>query len=229
MNITAKPSIKSRLGLKTASKAPQQTGQDRIERTAIKRSIKDRLGFKPSQGSENPLRTGVIKLSRHSRSDNVLSRIGIKREMRERKGEGKSILMLPQITVKNEVDIEGRKAGLKQRLGLLDDEANDSDSKKDRKRKRGIDEELMKLLREEEAEIDEEDLELLSKKEKKKLLKKLLVQQGREEEYEAIRKKKKRGFKKKKDRIDEEGDRSSRRRINIQERLGRKEGKIIYT
>lgn len=172
---------------------------------------------------EKPLRSGVIKLNRKVRADDVMSRIRSQKESRERKRETKNILMVPQITIKNR--IEERKAGIKQRLGLLDDAESDSDSRRHRKKRRGIDEELMKLLREEELDIDEDDLDLLSKKEKKRLLKKLLVQQGRVDEYEAIRKRKKHGVKKRRERMDEEQEenKESRRRINIQGRQGRRE------
>lgn len=185
-----------------------------VERNIQKRSIKDRLGLKSSIESDNSVKSGVIKLNRSSKAEDVLSRIRLNRKV----GESKNILMLPQITIKNELDIEQRKAGIKQRLGLLDD-----DSKRDRKKKKSLDEELMKLLNDEGANISEDDLDLLSKKEKKKLLKKLLVQQGREDEYESLRRKKKKGFKKKKEMNDDDEDKETRRRIKLRDQSDVKE------
>ncbi|KAL4225004.1 hypothetical protein ACF0H5_015699 [Mactra antiquata] len=211
----SKPSIKSRLGLKAVNEIKEQAQVLRPERNTLKRSIKDRLGLKSTVEADKPVRSGVIKLNRSSKAEDIMSRIRSNRRV----NDNKSVLMLPRITIKNEPDIEQRKAGIKQRLGLLDE--ND-DSKRDRK-KRSIDDELMKLLNEEGADISEDDLDLLSKKEKKKLLKRLLIQQGREEEYEALRRKKKKGLRKKKeyysdDEDDENGDGDTRRRIKLRDR-----------
>lgn len=215
-SLTAKPSVKSRLGQRALEDVTKQA------MTNKPRSIKDRLGLRTivPEDSDKPLRSGVIKLNKSNKSKDILSRIDRHRELRGTQSENnKTLLMVPQITIKNR--LEDRKTNIKHRLGLLDAEY-DSDSRKDRKRKKDIDKELMKLLEEEDADIEFDDLELLSKKEKKKLLKKLLAQQGREDEYESFKKKKKRGFRKKRERfdIDEEGDRERKRRINIKSRLG---------
>lgn len=215
-SLTAKPSVKSRLGQRALEDVTKQA------MTNKPRSVKDRLGLRTTvpEDSDKPLRSGVIKLNKSNKSKDILSRIDRHRELRGTQSENnKTLLMVPQITIKNR--LEDRKTNIKHRLGLLDAEY-DSDSRKDRKRKKDIDKELMKLLEEEDADIEFDDLELLSKKEKKKLLKKLLAQQGREDEYESFKKKKKRGFRKKRERfdIDEEGDRERKRRINIKSRLG---------
>ena len=213
---TIRQSIKSRLGIRALEDVTEQsTTSNKSSSTSNKsRSIKSRLGLKTldSDSRDKPVRSGVIQLDRgSSKSSDIFSRLQKSRESRGRLSENR-VLMVPRITIKNRT--EDRKLDIKQRLGLL--ESNDSDSKK--KKKKDLDKELIRLLSEEDVDIDFDDLELLSKKEKKKLLKKLLIQQGREEEYEAFTSKKK---KKHKSKRDEDGDRQ--RKINIKGRTGKTE------
>ncbi|XP_052263757.1 uncharacterized protein LOC127866930 isoform X2 [Dreissena polymorpha] len=217
-----KPSIKSRLGLKSTTARVDKDRKENQSQNAKPVSIKARLGLKPS-GDSQP-RSGVIKLSKVSNKGSVLSRIGKIGDNQKSRGkiENKNILMVPQITIKNQfVEEEKKKISLKERLGLVDPNDYGSESRKDRKKKRDLDEELMKLIEEEDIDVTYEELQELSKRDKKKLLKKLLQQQGREAEYEEFRKKKKKSIKKKKERSENDESDSQNRRIKIKGDSGR--------
>ncbi|KAH3864607.1 hypothetical protein DPMN_027629 [Dreissena polymorpha] len=138
--------------------------------------------------------------------------------------------MVPQITIKNQfVEEEKKKISLKERLGLVDPNDYGSESRKDRKKKRDLDEELMKLIEEEDIDVTYEELQELSKRDKKKLLKKLLQQQGREAEYEEFRKKKKKSIKKKKERSENDESDSQNRRIKIKGTFKKYIKKALYS
>ncbi|XP_052799943.1 zinc finger CCCH domain-containing protein 11A-like [Mya arenaria] len=209
----AKSNIKSRLGLKARGDINKHSAQ---QQTSKKRSIKDRLGVRPSGDNENekPVRSGVIKLAKSSKQDEIMSRSRLSRERNIRESGSKNILMVPQITIQNK-SVGDRALSLKQRLGLIGEDSNDSDFRKGKKKKRDLDEDIMQLIEEEQMDIDIDidEISLLSKKDKKKLLKKLLVQAGREDEYDLYKKKKKRGIRKKKEKDDE--GRGKKRKINI--------------
>jgi len=216
--LSDKPNVKSRLGAKAVSAALKQSIVK--EKSARPLSVKERLGLRAAGGErENKTpQSGVVKLTKSDKGRDIFSRIGLNRETRTERGS-KSVLLLPQITIKNK-SIEDRTLSIKQKLGLIDDASNDSDYTRRKKKKISLDEEIMNLIEYEnmDIDIDIDEVRLLSKKDKKRLLKKLLAELGREDEYELYKKKKKRSSKKKKSHSEDDGG-NNRRQINVRDQF----------
>ena len=245
---SAKPSIKSRLGLKSAgnrtrsevvkrSETIKSNIKDRLNLNTGKPSIKDRLG---KREEEPNVRSGVIKLNRVNprEAPRSLSEVRVNRVIREDNyGRHKDVLMVPKVVVRNRLDdfhpeYEHSRDSSRSRHGYDDsDDDYDRDSEDEEeiiaklvKRRKKV----KRMLESEGSDFDE--IELL-KIEKKKIKKMLKEKKRRVEKREKKKKEARKRAKKKRESSEHDDDdydshsdadeERNRRRIKIQSRLGK--------
>ena len=248
---SAKPSIKSRLGVKSAgnrtrseivkrSETIKSNIKDRLNLNTGKPSIKDRLG---KREEEPNVRSGVIKLNRVNprEAPRSLSEVRVNRVIREDNyGRHKDVLMVPKVVVRNRLDdfhpeYEHSRDSSRSRHGYDDYDDSDDDYDRDSEDEEEIIAKLVKrrkkvkrMLESEGSDFDE--IELL-KIEKKKIKKMLKEKKRRVEKREKKKKEARKRAKKKRESSEQDDDdydshsdvdeERSRRRIKIQSRLGK--------
>lgn len=230
-----KPSIKSRLGFKTAKgRLPNVAKRCVKNRT---RSVKDRLGPRIERTTHgtmySPATTRPVRerLGRRREASHTITRMAcptcesvpvwnrnevnelrvyIKQGIKPNHEDRNNItgILLPSTATYNNC------------YRSLNNDHNPifneyTNSKKERRQKY-LNEKCMEILRKEKADIREEDLYLINERAKRHFVKKVLLLQGKQSEYRSFRK----TVKRQKDRSDERYGKMSKRKQNISDNLG---------